>query len=374
MILIKRAARLLIMIGQLERRFIEGNELGDLGGRRVVALHNALRLRLQAIGLERAEKSVPAVADFLTARRNRSFLVVEAPTATLNPLIDREVIAEALADDPEAASAEWLAEFRSDLADFVDRAVVEGCVEPGVYERPPAAGYRYVAFTDPSGGSSDSFTVAIAHQEGEGVVLDLVREVRPPFIPGAVVEEYAAALKSYGLSAVTGDEYGKQWVREQFLKCGIRYEGSDKNKSEIYLEALPLLNGGRLDLLDNQRLVSQICGLERRVARGGRESVDHAPMAHDDLANAALGAAVLCGAGGVRRCISMDFEDLFTPAVREPPEIFMSKATPTTKWWRATATPPAGSGIGPSSALGSTPRSPRRSPRRSGLIAGLAGS
>jgi hypothetical protein len=72
MILIQRAARLLIMIGQLERRFIEGNELGDLGGRQVVALHNALRLSLQAIGLERAEKSVPAVADFLTTRRNRS--------------------------------------------------------------------------------------------------------------------------------------------------------------------------------------------------------------------------------------------------------------------------------------------------------------
>jgi hypothetical protein len=30
------------------------------------------------------------------------------------------------------------------------------------------------------------------------------------------------------------------------------------------------------------------------VVRGGRESVDHAPLAHDDLANAALGAVVLC--------------------------------------------------------------------------------
>ena len=54
-VLIKRAARLLIMIGQLEVRMIEGNELGDLGGRQVVALHNALRLSLSALGLERAE-------------------------------------------------------------------------------------------------------------------------------------------------------------------------------------------------------------------------------------------------------------------------------------------------------------------------------
>jgi hypothetical protein len=39
-------------------------------------------------------------------------------------------------------------------------------------------------------------------------------------------------------------------------------------------------------------LVSQLCGLERRTARGGRESVDHATSAHDDLANAAAGALV----------------------------------------------------------------------------------
>jgi hypothetical protein len=70
-ILIKRAARLLIMLGQLERRMIEANSLGDMGGRQVVALHNALRLSLQAIGLERAEKQVPAIADFLKARQGR---------------------------------------------------------------------------------------------------------------------------------------------------------------------------------------------------------------------------------------------------------------------------------------------------------------
>src|SRR5262245_64495887 len=31
-------------------------------------------------------------------------------------------------------------------------------------------------------------------------------------------------------------------------------------------------------------------GLERRTSRGGRDSIDHAPGGHDDLANAAAGA------------------------------------------------------------------------------------
>src|SRR5919106_7042987 len=51
-VLIKRAARLLIMLSQLEVRMIQNNELGDLAGRQIVALHNALRLTLNALGLK----------------------------------------------------------------------------------------------------------------------------------------------------------------------------------------------------------------------------------------------------------------------------------------------------------------------------------
>ena len=227
-------------------------------------------------------------------------LVVKAPTAVLNPLIAEGVIAEAYEDDPEAAASEWLAEFRTDLAHFVSREVVEALVALGVYERPPAAGIRYKAFADPSGGSADAFTLAVAHREGDLIVLDAIREQVPPFAPESVVAEYAEVLRSYGCRVVVGDRYAGQWPVEQFRKRGITYEASSQAKSEIYLESLPLLNGGRLDLLDHTRLVGQICGLERRVARGGRESVDHAPLAHDDVANAVLGAAVLCRAAVAR--------------------------------------------------------------------------
>jgi hypothetical protein len=42
-------------------------------------------------------------------------------------------------------------------------------------------------------------------------------------------------------------------------------------------------------LLDHPRAIAQLCSLERRTARGGRDSIDHAPGAHDDLANAVAG-------------------------------------------------------------------------------------
>ena len=220
-------------------------------------------------------------------------LVVRAPTRLLNPLIDEQLIADALEDDPEGAKAEWEATFRTDIDTFVRREVVESLVAAGVHERGPLRGYqgRYVAFTDPSGGSGDSFTVCVAHADAGVAVVDCVRERRPPFSPEAVVDEFAGLLKQYGVHQVRGDKYAGEWPREQYLKRGVHYIPSDKTKSEIYLECLPLLNGRRVELLDDDRAVNQICGLERRTARGGRDSVDHGPGAHDDVANAVLGAA-----------------------------------------------------------------------------------
>jgi hypothetical protein len=124
-------------------------------------------------------------------------------------------------------------------------------------------------------------------------VLDALRERRPPFSPDDVVQENTSLLKSYGVRRVHGDRYAGEWPREAFRKLGITYEVSEKPKSALYGELLPLLNSGRVELLDSQRLLSQLCSLERRTARCGRDSIDHPPGRHDDVANAAAGALVL---------------------------------------------------------------------------------
>jgi hypothetical protein len=71
---------------------------------------------------------------------------------------------------------------------------------------------------------------------------------------------------------------------------------SQRSKSEQYRDCLPLINSRQLELLDLPRAVAQLCSLERRTARGGRDSIDHAPGAHDDIANAIAGLVV--GLGG----------------------------------------------------------------------------
>lgn len=64
----------------------------------------------------------------------------------------------------------------------------------------------------------------------------------------------------------------------------------DKPRSDLYRDMLPAVNSGRVDLLDVDRLTNQLISLERRTPRGGKDMIDHAPGAQDDLANAAAGA------------------------------------------------------------------------------------
>jgi hypothetical protein len=225
-------------------------------------------------------------------RNDAPVLVWKASTLTMNPSVPQSVIEEAYARDPANAAAEYGAEFRTDVEGFVSREAVEACIVPGRYELPPIGGLIYSAFVDPSGGSADSMTLAISHREGDKIVLDAVREIRPPFSPEQVVSDFAALLKTYHITNVTGDRYGGEWPRERFRVHGIEYLQAAKSKSDIYRDLLPVLNSRSVELLDLPRLKTQLIGLERRTARGGRDSIDHSPGANDDVINAVAGAVV----------------------------------------------------------------------------------
>jgi hypothetical protein len=133
-------------------------------------------------------------------------------------------------------------------------------------------------------------TLAVAHAEQDVAVLDCVREVKPSFDPSSVVREFADTLSYYGVREVHGDKYGGEWPVSEFRKRGVWYRSAERPKSDLYRELLPMVNARRVELLDLPKLVAQLTGLERRVGRGGRDSIDHGPGAHDDLANCVAGA------------------------------------------------------------------------------------
>jgi hypothetical protein len=220
-------------------------------------------------------------------------LVIRAPTRLLNPTIPQSVVDAALVEDPAAARAEWLAEFRDDIAGWLATEVIEDAVDNGVIVRPPLTNIQYTGFVDPSGGARASYTCAVAHlEEDEIAVLDCLLEIKPPFNPASATKQIADLLRSYGLQDCIGDRYGATWVTSEFDRCGIWYKHSTRDRSAIYADTLPLFTSGRARLLDNRRLVSQFSALERKTSSMGKDRIDHGPGGHDDLCNAAAGALV----------------------------------------------------------------------------------
>jgi hypothetical protein len=239
-------------------------------------------------------------------------LVWHAETRIMNPTVSQRFIEQAYESDPQWAAAEYGAEFRTDLEAYISREALSSCVMPNTFELPLRLNTDYVAFVDPSGGSGDSMTIAIAHAEGERGVLDCIREVKPPFSPASVTEEFAELCGNYQITKVIGDRYGGQWPAESFQNNGIIYEPAEKTKSEYYVEFLPLINSKRVDLLDHTRGLAQLCSLERRTGRGtGRDIIDHPPRAHDDVANVIAGALVTVAGGDSRRTVVFKYLQAF---------------------------------------------------------------
>jgi hypothetical protein len=224
--------------------------------------------------------------------KDGDILFVKAATRQLNPTIPQEIVDRALADDPAAASAEWMGEFRDDIGSWLGLEVIEAAVDTGVSVRPHYPPYEYRAFCDPSGGRNDSFTMAIAHDDMGMAFLDCVVEIKPPFSPMSAITQISAVLREYGLSEVTGDRYAAEFNVEMFASCGIRYRASHRDRSAIYQDAGPLFTSGRARILDDRRLVSQFASLERKTTSMGRDKIDHGVGGHDDLCNSAAGALV----------------------------------------------------------------------------------
>lgn len=250
-------------------------------------------------------------------------LVWKAPTRTMNPTVSQSVIDAAMARDASDAAAEWMAEFRSDLESFISREAVLACVDAGIRERPPVAGRAYMSFTDPSGGSSDSMTCAIGHLEDNVVVVDCLREITAPFVPEDATDELVRLLRSYGIGVTNGDAYSSAWCRTSFERRGISYLHCELPRSQLYLNFLPSLNSRTIRLLDHPRTVNQIASLERRTARGARDTIDHPRDQHDDLSNAVAGLVyVVAQRPQVPHCYVGNWDDIFmnAPGRREQRE------------------------------------------------------
>ena len=235
-----------------------------------------------------------AFKDHYGADGDPRILVVKATSKAMNPSLSDAFLARQYEKDAASASSEYGSEFRNDIDAFITEEIVRPAVLQGVFEIAPKDGVHYTGFVDGASGSGggDSMTMGIAFRDGAQAVLACLMERRPPFDPEAATAEFAEVLKRYRVAKVTGDKWAAGFVEAAFRRNGIAYEASAAPKSDLYRELTPLIASGSVKLLDNARMVVQLLALERRTARGGKDSIDHPPKGHDDLINAACGALV----------------------------------------------------------------------------------
>jgi hypothetical protein len=232
-----------------------------------------------------------------------SVMIVQGESRQFNSTLDAGTIDAARADDPESAQAEWDGQFRGDLSSYLTDELIEAAIDHSrPLELPPRSGITYSAFCDPSGGRHDSFTICVGHREGERFIADVVRGKRPPFDPAQVVTEFAQLVRAdYRCRSIHGDNYSAEWAASAFTNAGVKFQRSDKSKSELYLEAIPSFTRGLINIPAHPQLVRELRLLERRTSRIGRDLVDHGKSGSDDYPNSLVGALRL---SGVRRFAS----------------------------------------------------------------------
>jgi hypothetical protein len=235
-------------------------------------------------------------------RDDSDVLVWEADSRTMNPSLPREVVEAAFRDDAAAAASEYgrgalaapgeeaetpLIEFRSDVSSFVDRELVEQCVNR---DRPlvllPRAGVRYVCACDSTGGRVDYFVLVCLHLEGTRIVIDGVWVRKPPLDPREVAREFSSICARYGVRRLVGDYYSAEWCAGAFREFGMTYVTAEKTRSELLRELLPVLSTRGVELPPDDALVAELASLERRVGPSGRESIQAPAGLHDDRSTA----------------------------------------------------------------------------------------
>jgi hypothetical protein len=220
-----------------------------------------------------------------------------ATTRDLNPTIDEAFIADELARDPVGAAAEYLSQFRSDVAGFIDAALLDSVTRREPRELPfirmssDGGAYQYFAGLDVSGGRGDAAACAIARVHRERVQIVATRRWPAPHDPLFVAQQVAEFLASYGLSSAVADHYAAEFATSVYREAGVTLHAAEVNRSEAYLHLLPLLTTGRIELPDDPALRAELIGLERRTGRAGKDSIDHPPHGHDDHANSVALAA-----------------------------------------------------------------------------------
>lgn len=240
-------------------------------------------------------------------KRPESVLVWHAKTVEMNPAITEAMLAREREEDPDMALREYDALFTDAVSAFIDPDVVDAAVVEGREELPPHPELYYYHGALDAAFKRDAFTLTIAHYDpvSECVVQDVVR--RWTGTPGnpvdldTVLDEVAALAAAYMFDMVRGDQFCSEPIRQALDKRGIMFEEltfTPQSKTRIFGGLRSLFNQGIIELLEHDRTIAELKGLECTLLPGGNYRVEAGGEEQfDDLADGLAIVTEMCTEG-----------------------------------------------------------------------------
>ncbi|UGY03271.1 hypothetical protein [Bradyrhizobium quebecense] len=224
-------------------------------------------------------------------------LVAKGTWETWNPTLDREFVDREMQRDRPKAESEYYCVFRSDVCSFIDPIVLAKATDHGVTQRPYMPGVSYVCFADGASGltaGGDAFCAAVAHREGDVLVVDAVLIRKAPFNAAAVLGEVCHLAKAYSCSEIVSDRVAQGFMQAGIADHALSWRASPLDKSALYLNCLPLFGSGKIRLTGEPIVIEQFLSLERKAGSFGmRDRVDARGNKSEDAANVVAGAVAL---------------------------------------------------------------------------------
>jgi len=253
--------------------------------------------RLIALSSPRGQRGV-FYRLFQTAQLRDDAFSLNCASWDLNPMIDRAFLERERDRDPELFSQEYEASFTAIGGSFIDSGKLTEATRPF----PDYVPATRVLALDPAFSQDDfGFAIACVSREEDGMVyLEHVEALRRPGFNGAM--DHAAKLaKDWSVTRVVTDQAAQQAVVEELAKRGVSCSkvpwtgrsNSGKSKAHRYGRVKTLLNQGRLLLVDNAELRSELVEItvEPSASNPGYTIQTHGP---DDMADAAVMAISEC--------------------------------------------------------------------------------
>jgi hypothetical protein len=227
-------------------------------------------------------------------------MVWRAPSASMNPAIDPDLLKRERARGESYWQREWQAEFVESLNPFLPEGPLFSAVQKNSAEISLEDSDERVFGAVDTADKRDSNAMAIATVRDVGGVRKVVVLKTREWKPGLnghnvlkILEEVGGIFRNYRVSEARGDQKNMSACESIFMRYGVGFKRvitAGAGSESAYRTFLALLNDERLVLPDDEVLLGQLRRLEEKIGDGNRFLVQGRRGAKDDVAVAAVTA------------------------------------------------------------------------------------